>query len=490
MALPFGKARAATEDETQARDLGSDKPWSVSLGRFKRKDSSIGGRLRYGGERNLLVFGPNGSGKGVRLLTPILLQTLDRSIVVIDPKGELAAVTAPFRRTIGDVVVINPFGVLIDQPGYEDLRSDGYNPLPYLDPTSPSFNADASWLAEALVMVEGRDPHWDRSARKLVAALIMHVVLLAHASRKTDKPFAPTLGMVRELLTEPFEQPKEGLPKGSGIPKTANDMIAWGNPALKQKAGQFTRWSREIAAIVSSADTQTEAFDDFEIAADLAKPGIDFRELKKRPITVYVILPPDMMDRHSRWQRLILSAALRGVMRHRQPDEMRTLFLIDEFAALGHLQIIETVWALVRGYGIQIMPILQDLNQLKSLYKERWETFIGMAGATVAFGPNDLTTAEWMSRRAGDNTVPVQSYNQSANLQTGLRGAGGTSEGTGTSLVKVPYLPAHELFDTPEGDLHIWLAGMASTVSAHAPMWVDIEQCAKRGRDNPYYVKE
>ncbi len=57
-------------------------------------------------------------------------------------------------------------------------------------------------------------------------------------------------------------------------------------------------------------------------------------------------------------------------------------------------EIIETTWALVRGYGIQLVPVQLELTQLKELYKEHWEDFIGMAGVVAAFGPNDLTTAE------------------------------------------------------------------------------------------------
>ena len=61
-----------------------------------------------------------------------LLSIKDRSIVVIDPKGELAAVTAAYRRTVGDVVMLNPFNVL-------GLGSAGFNPLAMLDPKSPEF---------------------------------------------------------------------------------------------------------------------------------------------------------------------------------------------------------------------------------------------------------------------------------------------------------------------------------------------------------------
>jgi type IV secretion system protein VirD4 len=453
--------------------LGGNAPWAVSLGRYLLGPEQFGDRQLYGGERNLLMFGPNGSGKGTRFLMPNLLQMTDCSIVVIDPKGELAAVTAPYRRTVGEVVVINPFGVLADRPGYEDLKSDGYNPLRALDPDAPSFNADASWLAEALVTVEGSDPHWSRSARKLVSALIMHVCLKDRGN--------PSLAEVRRLLTEPVIERKGDNP-GMGIPKTAMDMLESPLRALRTKAGQFTVWNREIQSVVSTADTQTEALDDAEIAGDLAKPGVDFRTLKTRPVTVYLILPPDMMERHGRWLRLILSSALRAVMRLREKNEKRVFFLMDEFAALGHLPIIETTWALVRGYGIQLVPVLQDLNQLKELYKDRWETFIGMAGVVESFGPNDLTTADWLSRRSGDATEIVIGYN------TGQQAEGGISEGTHYSQVKVPSLEAHKLFGMPEGHAFVFLAGEANRVPLYVPAYYEIVTARERARDNPYFA--
>jgi type IV secretion system protein VirD4 len=452
--------------------LNGDVPWGVTLGRYWHGPEQFGERQRYSGERNLLLFGPNGSGKGTRFLMPNLLQMRDCSMVVIDPKGELAAVTAAYRRTVGEVVIINPFGVLADRPGYADLKSDGYNPLLALDPAAPSFNADASWLAEALVTIEGSDPHWSRSARKLIAALIMHVCLKDRGS--------PSLSEMRRLLTEPVIEPDKKNP-GHGIPVTAIAMRRWDLPALTMKAGQFTRWNREVESVVSTADTQTEALDDAEIAADLAKPGVDFRELKKRPMTVYVILPPDMMERHGRWLRLIISSALRAVMRLREPGERRVFFFMDEFAALGHLSIIETTWALVRGYGIQLVPVLQDLNQLNELYKERWETFIGMAGVVEAFGPNDLTTADWLSRRPGDATEVVIGYNIS-------QSAGGPSEGVNYHQVKIPRLTPHELFDTPEGHAHVFLANMANRVPMYVPAYYEIATARERARDNPYYT--
>ena len=73
--------------------------------------------------------------------------------------------------------------------------------------------------------------------------------------------------------------------------------------------------------------------------------------------------------------------------------------------ALGHLAPLEDAFGLVRGYKVQIAGICQDLAQLKALYKERWESFLANAGVVQGFTPNDLTTADWMSRRAGQTTL-------------------------------------------------------------------------------------
>ena len=160
----------------------------------------------YGGQLHLVLFGPNGVGKGMRILVPNLLSITGKSIVVIDPKGQLAAMTAKFRHENGDdVKIIDPFGVLAEvvkrnpQP-YRYLtehglvESAGFNPLSALDPASPSFYDDAAVIAEALIKIQGNEPHWSESAQGLIAGLVMW--------ERMRNGKTANLGNVRALLTE------------------------------------------------------------------------------------------------------------------------------------------------------------------------------------------------------------------------------------------------------------------------------------------------
>ena len=302
------------------------------------------------------------------------------------------------------------------------------------------------------------------------------------------RPPLGTMARVRELLCQASEAPNAGNNfEGAGLPKLARKMMKTNVQelaGLRNKAAQFTDWNKEIQGIASTAKIQTEPFDDPQIARDLAMDGVDFRDLKKQPVTVYLILPPEMMARHSRWLRLLLTSAIQSVMRERKRGEPKILFMMDEFFALGHLEIISTVWALVRGYGIQMMPVLQDLNQLKKLYPDMWQTFIGMAGAVMSFAPNDLTTAEWLSRRMGERDRLNITFNSSTSYGGG---SSSTSEIYNYSTIKAPLLSPHQLFGMPKSNVIVSLDGVSDVVGVEAPAYYEVEQTDKRARKNPYF---
>ena len=462
---PFGDARTTTEAEVVGRS--GTGPDGLYLGHyFDTHAQRAATRIDYRRDRHLIVFGPTGSGKTKRFLVPNLLLGLeDQSVIVIDPKGELAAMTAEYRRhTLGhEVVILNPFDVL-------GLGSAGFNPLAALDRDSPTFFDDAAALAEALIQVEGNEPHWSESAQGLVIALLMW----------EKRRFGPkaSLENVRAVLTEADSAT-------AGLAYHASHMVAAGGYEIASLAGRFTRHSDEIRSIQSTADTQTRWLLSPMIREDLKKDGIGFSSLKEaaKPTTVYVVLPAERLRTHSVWLRLVIVSALRALYR---PGRRRTVMLIDEMAALGHLGPLEDAFGLVRGFGIQIAAIFQDLPQLKGLYKERWETFIANAGVVFGFAPNDLTTAEWMSKRSGQMTVVAKGYSESRSASSGGRSSESAGSGATDSQVARPQFLPHELFGLDEGMAVCWLAGLDHTTRLFAPYYEQIVKCRERAQISPY----
>lgn len=500
-------AREATQSEASDR-LGAQQ--GINLGRYYfREGGEIGKSLIYDDERHVVVFGPTGSGKTTRLLMVNLLSDglTDRSVIVIDPKGELAAVCAKYRHQIGhDVKIIDPFGKLREVVGnspehrylvqHNLIESAGFDPLATLDPgtgenPNPNSYDDAAALGEALIKIEGNDPHWAESAQGLITGLVMWEL-----ARPKEPGEIATLENVRRMLTEAdtwgpaFDD--NGMPvlrsdgeqeeeQKTGLAVTARRMVKEGGYEIASLAGRFVRMTREVASIQSTADTQTRWLLSQRIRADLQRrPGIDFRTLKQKRTTVFVILPAEFMRTHSVWLRLVIVSALRALYRS---GGLRTLLLIDEMAALGHLAPLEDAFGLVRAYRVQIVGYLQDMAQLKALYKERWESFLANAGVIQNFAPNDLTTAEWLSKRSGQTTVIAKGLSDTSNT-----GPSGASSGTGESwqqIGRARWLP-HEVIGFSRGTGLLFLAGLAPGVRFAAPAYHRIELYDSRGLPNPY----
>lgn len=383
------------------------------------------------GDRHLLTIGPNGSGKTRRLLIPNLFRLKNWSSVVVDVKGELAAYTAAYRASQKGhrVVVIDPFGVM--QRNYPKLAathsfltSTGFNPIAALDPAREEFPDDATALAEAMIRVEGNEPHWSQSAQDLLTALIMYV--------RIARPGA-SLEHVRKILG----LPNDGL---RGTIRLAMEVgISEDCEELTIKAGRFSdirSENRELNSIVSTALTQTRWLDSRPIKADLSKGAFDFGTLKEKPTTVYLILPPRHLATHSTWLRVLITSCLMPLLRSVEDAKVPVLFALDEFAQLGKMQVIEDNIALLRGYGVKLWPILQDLAQIRHLYSERWESFIGNSGVVQSFAPQDQTTRDYLSKLSGQRLYWIKTGSTSDNTSRGREAS--HSSGTTESMQYMP----------------------------------------------------
>ncbi len=365
------------------------------LGDEAGNGSTTARRIGYHGDGHMLTIGPTRSGKSRRLLIPNLLYETGRSMLVVDMKGELAAITAAHRAAKGGTAIaLDPFGVLPNR-GVK-IQSVGFNPMLRLDPDSDDFVDDAMGLAEALVQVNPDDsePHWSESAQDLVAGLIMLV-------RCVFKDRA-TLGLVRrEISRSPAE-----------MEVIAKQIIeSPPHEAIRNKLSKFSGAgeSKEIPSIMSNAQTQTRFLDSPGIARNLEKDGIDFSLLKTQTTTVYLVLPPERLVTHAKWLRLIISSAMTAMQRSlKVPGRPDVLFLLDEFPQLGRLASVETAVSLNAGYGVKVWAAVQHLGQLKQHYGDNWETFLS-AGCVTTFAPRDVFTRDHLTKLIGTGTKIVRS---------------------------------------------------------------------------------
>ena len=136
----------------------------------------------------------------------------------------------------------------------------------------------------------------------------------------------------------------------------------------------------------------------------LGASDFSLRELNEGNTTVYLVLPPQYLDEHGRFLRLFVNLALQTAAEGRK-GKYATLFLLDEFYALGRLQQLAKSAGLMAGYGVKLWPIIQNIGQVQELYPENWETFLGNAGQWMVFAVNDQTTAGYLSDRLGKRII-------------------------------------------------------------------------------------
>lgn len=389
-------------------------------------------------DRHLLLVAGARAGKTSTLLIPNLT-LYEGSTLVLDPKGELATATALHRRdTLGHTVrVLDPWGVALIP---DDLRGK-FDPLTALmdaDPRAVRDRVDdAALMAEALIQEHGENnAHWTNAARDFLRAAILW---FAHCGRD--------LGQLPALLSDMM----------TVSDKTAEDdnpflhMLEYGRTAdipgdvaavIRNAAeGTMGTQSRERSSILSTARNQLGFLESGPLRDNLAKGDFSLRDLKRKPLTIYLCLPAARMETHAKWLRLILNMSMAALEREpRRADALAVLLMLEEFAALGHMRALEQAAAYMAGYGVKLWTVIQDLTQLKRHYKEGWETFIGNAGLLVAFGNSDQTTLDYLSKRLGDTYSYVR--------ETVSHGSGAGAAGAAPvreNFQKAPLLAPHEI---------------------------------------------
>lgn len=346
------------------------------------RDPHSGRLLRHDGPGHLLTIAPTRTGKGVSTIIPNLLTT-DRSVICIDPKGENTRITARARMMHGPVHVLDPFGIT-------DFNTAAFNPLDQFDADSLDLAEDAGTLADALVFDEpgmAGEAHWNEEAKALITGLILMIVA-------TAPPDELHLGTLRRYLTADPQSFTDLLNRMQQIGE-ANGLIA------RAANRHLSKADREAAGVLSAAQRHTHFLDSPRMVEVMKRSDFRFAGLKQNAATVFLVLPPDRLATYSRWLRLLVTQSLTDMARDQTAPLNPMLYLLDEFASLGHLAPIERAMGLMAGYGVQLWPILQDIHQLRATYGQRAGTFLSNASVLQVFGVNDIETATLIARTIG-----------------------------------------------------------------------------------------
>lgn len=383
----FGSAEWATFAHLQENGLiGSS---GIRLGGFAAHDALH--PLHYTGDRHLLTIAPTRSGKGTTAIIPNLLTYGDEksgSVLVIDPKGENALITASQRIAMGqEVHIVDPWNIA------SGGRASRFNPLDWLDPADPDITENAMILADALVMAEDTaEKFWIEEAKALLHGLILHVATCPHEEGHRH------LGRVRDLLLLDGDDMKHLWQR---MLDSEHHLVASAGARAAQKDEKL------LASVIASAQAQTHFLDSQKLRHSLAASDFKFEDMKTKAMSIYLVLPADRLNAFGRWLRLLIQQAITVSARNiATKPEKPILFILDEMPALGRLTMVEQAYALMAGFSMVIWGIAQDLGQIKKIYGDGgYESLISNSGVIQYYGSRDKITSEYFSSLCGVTTT-------------------------------------------------------------------------------------
>jgi len=410
--------------------------------------------IGYVDDRHVCVVSGSRGGKGTTSIVNNLI-LWPGSVCVVDAKGENATVTAARRgrgsqhcKGLGQSVkVLDPFKAA----QVDDSLRGRFNPLDALDPANEETIDEAGRIADAVVVIhESNDPFWDESARAMVKALILHVLTAPEYEGRRN------LVTVRKLITRGDWESVEALrdagekniPPAHGLLWTGlannrafDDLIAGIGDSF---SNMLLNSPKQFESVLQVANRNTEFIDSPPMQRCIEASDFQLSELKTRPegLSVYLCLPQRFMSTHYRWLRMMIALTVTEMEKVRgQPATgYPALMVLDEFAGLKRMEVIENAVAQIAGYGMKLYFVLQSLEQLKAVYKDNWETFLANSGLKVFFNLEDNFSREYVSKLIGETEVMREvrsesdSSSESESLSHSMARSQSESRGRSSSL--------------------------------------------------------
>lgn len=364
---------------------------------------SLNGRQHL---RNLLqiIVGGSGAGKTRYVVKPNLMLA-NASFIATDPKGELVRAVAPLLLQQGYVVKVFD---LIDP-----AHSDSYNPFRYIRKDSDVFRLINNFIQNTTPKgAHESDPFWTKSETALDAALMLYLLHEAPPEEQTMEMMLTMIeyGAVKEddddyqspldLLFEALEEEQPG------------HIALRQYRIFKQAAGKTAK------SILVSAAVRLAAFTLPEIQSITNEDSLELARLGERKQAVFCVIPDSNDNSLNFLVGMLYTQAFQELYYqadkvHQGPLPIPVRLMFDEFANVALPDGYARLHATMRSRNIMATIILQNISQLKALFKDDWEGIIGNADTLVYLGGNEQSTHETISKLLGKETIRTTSSSQS-----------------------------------------------------------------------------
>ena len=456
----YGSASYATYEELAERRVFEEG--GIRLGAFHNGTAME--TIFYNGDRHGLLVAPARTHKGTSQIVTNLL-TYEGSVLNTDPKGENALMTAKARQEMGQTICkIDPWGIA----PIEGIPAARLNPLDWIIESGSEMSENAMILADSLVPKSAsKDPFWDMMSAGFLQGELLYVATDPHEDGQRH------MGRVRDLT----------MLDGEDLVELFKRMLDSPHHVVAATGARMLQMDEKLRAnVMASVQSHTQFLDSPSIRESMSVSDFRFEDLKSTLMTVYICAPADRLETFSRWLRILIQQAITVNARNitEKPDKP-ILFILDEMAALGRLSMVEQAYGLMAGYGMLLYGVVQDLSQLKRIYGDGYETFIGNSGLIQYFGSRDRLTAEYFSALCGETTVWNFSSAVSRTFSSGSGNASqsfGDTDTTAAAQRKLAY--PDELMRMPQ-DLQLVFIENMNPIIARKVKWFEDEELKHKG---------
>nr|WP_175402469.1 type IV secretory system conjugative DNA transfer family protein [Xanthomonas translucens] len=387
-----GDARFAGAADLAKHGLFKQSGNGIVVGKFRGK------LVRLSGQQFVILAAPTRSGKGVGVVIPNLLE-YQESVVVLDIKQENFDLTSGWRASQGqEVFLFNPFA--------EDRRTHRWNPLSYVS-DDPAFRVSDLMSIAAMLYPDGSDDQkfWVSQARNAFMAFALYLFENWDDERNIGFPGGlgtPTLGAIYRLSSGDGSDLKKYLKSLSGRRFLSGNAKSAFSNMLSQAEETF-------ASILGTLKEPLNAW--INPVLDAATSDNDFllTDLRKKKMTIYIGIQPNKLAE----SRLIINLFFSQIINLNTKElpksnpalKYQCLLLMDEFTAIGKVDIIASAVSYMAGYNVRLLPIIQSMAQLDATYgKDVSRTIITNHALQILYAPREQQDANDYSEMLGYTT--------------------------------------------------------------------------------------